>query len=403
MNKKNILFTGILPFEPQRGGVERVTDTLCKCFLNRGYQVYYLCFIEGRQKEDNSYAFPCPIAFLPTNDSISSEENRSFYHRYLSNNHIDIVINQDGLYEGSYLFCDTAANPAIVISVLHNNPIQNYNHLLASLFAKKSDTFEESIRKYIRALLWFEVKYRVHRGIKKHYKYLLNHTHAISVLSPSYLPIIEKIDKRLLSKTYPIHNPNSYPDQKQIPAKEKRVLFVGRLHRQKRIDRLLKVWKIASEISSDWTLEIVGDGEERDHLQNICHRLCIKRVHFVGFQDPIKFYQECNIICLVSDFEGFPMVLTEAMQYGCVPIAFNSFDAASDIIKDGETGVLIKPFRIKKYTAKLCDLMINEEYRNRLSLQAFEHVKQFDVETIINQWEKLFDLLDKNNKNARQY
>lgn len=393
MSPKTILFTGVSPFNPQRGGVERVTDTLCRSFLNRGHRVFYMCCRKDRQNKGNFYTFPCPIVFLPINNDIACEENRLFYHDFLKTNHVDFVINQDGLSKGAYLFCDIASNHVKVISVLHNNPIGVYNHLLASLFAKKNDSFEENINRYIRVILWFEVKYRIHRSIKKQYEHLLNHTNAISVLSQNYLPVIEKIDKRLLTKTYPIHNPNSYPNQEQIPAKEKRVLFIGRLHRQKRVERLLKVWKIASENCPDWTLDIVGDGEERDYLQNVSNMLCLKRVRFWGFQEPKKFYQECSIICLVSDFEGFPMVLTEAMQYGCTPIAFNSFEAASDIIKNGETGVLVKPFRIKEYATKLCELMMNEQYRNRLSLQAFEHVKQFDVETIVNKWEDLFDSL----------
>lgn len=93
---------------------------------------------------------------------------------------------------------------------------------------------------------------------------------------------------------------------------------------------------------------------------------------------------------MTSRFEGFPMVLTEGMQYGCVPIAFDSFDALHDVIISSETGETVKPFNRKEYRKKLERLISDEDYRNRLSRNAFNYVKKFDIAYIIRLWTDLF-------------
>lgn len=50
----------------------------------------------------------------------------------------------------------------------------------------------------------------------------------------------------------------------------------------------------------------------------------IPNIRFVGYQDPLSYQLESRILCLTSIYEGWGMVLTEAMQCGAVPIAFNS-------------------------------------------------------------------------------
>ncbi|RGN76255.1 glycosyltransferase [Segatella copri] len=82
---------------------------------------------------------------------------------------------------------------------------------------------------------------------------------------------------------------------------------------------------------------------------------------FEGFQSPIEYYKRASIICMTSSFEGFPMVLVEAMQFGCVPIAFDSFEAIRDVIIPEKTGELVKPFKIKDFVNKLSILWITAQ------------------------------------------
>lgn len=75
----------------------------------------------------------------------------------------------------------------------------------------------------------------------------------------------------------------------------------------------------------------------------------LKRITFYGFQNPDEFYKKSLVSCMTSNFEGFGMVLVEAMQYGCVPFAFDTFTALHDIIDDGVNGFIIPPFDEDKY------------------------------------------------------
>ena len=136
---------------------------------------------------------------------------------------------------------------------------------------------------------------------------------------------------------------------------------------------------------------IVGDGKERSRLEQQAKRL--ERISFVGFQSPNQYYRDASIFCLTSNLEGFPMVLPEAMSFGVVPFSFDSFPAVHDIIEDGKTGALVKPFSIKEYADKLALLMSDEEKRNRMSENCMKDVARFSLDNIVNQWITLFNSL----------
>ena len=120
-------------------------------------------------------------------------------------------------------------------------------------------------------------------------------------------------------------------------------------------------------------------------------KLKIKNIDFTGNVNPEKYYKESKILCLTSTYEGFGMVMIEAQQYGCVPIAYDSFESLGDIIDDGVNGFKISPFKNKKYTEKM-ELLINDEnLRKKMSLNAMESCKKFYAKVIAQEWMKLFN------------
>lgn len=130
-----------------------------------------------------------------------------------------------------------------------------------------------------------------------------------------------------------------------------------------------------------WKLIIVGDGPDRERLMDKAKD--ILNIEFVGRQDPRPYYETASIFCMTYLFEGWGMVLTEAMQFGCVPIIFDNFSVAHDFIKPKETGELVKAFDKREYAKKLKYLMYNALYRKNLSRNAFECVKRYDISNII--------------------
>ena len=132
------------------------------------------------------------------------------------------------------------------------------------------------------------------------------------------------------------------PVENPCLEKEKRILFCGRLSRyDKRADRLLRIWKKVQDQLPDYSLDIVGDGRQHGHLVRMARRLKLKRITFWGKRfDTDNFYKEASILCLTSQTEGWPLVLTEAQAHGVIPIAFDCSAGIHEIL-DGGAGVLV--------------------------------------------------------------
>ena len=384
-----ILFVYPTPFNPIGGGVERVTDLLSKKLIQRGCNIIYLHHVYKESLMD--YAYPAPVYFFP-NSNFRSEENVAFYHQFLKEHKVDIIINQCGLFEDSTLYLNIGNNKCKTISVPHSNPMLNYEHLASEELILKNKTFVSFLKLIARVLIYPKIKRDYLRSRITHFKYLFAHSDKVALLSSSHKDVFNKygIDYEE-DKISVIPNPFSFAVQDS--PKKKQLLYVGRLEQgEKRPDRLIKIWRRLYKKFSDWEMVIVGDGKERTRLEQQAKGL--ERISFVGFQSPEQYYREASIFCLTSNLEGFPMALPEAMAFGVVPFSFNSFPAVHDIIEDGRTGVLINPFSIKEYADKLARLMSDEETRVLMSENCMKDVARFGIENIVDQWENLFKSLN---------
>ncbi len=384
MAKKNILIYNPDPINPERGGVERVTFLLSKFLIEQGYAVYYLHL----PSEFDYSSFPLDVhpLFLP-DTCLVSPANVDYYNRIVEQYHIDCIINQHGQFEGAYLIGTLRSNLPI-LSVLHNNPVLEYQYLWYSAITLKNDCVIEKLKRIARIVLYPRTKYRMHKSIQQQYKYLYSHTSSIVLLSEQFFPILKQIDSRCVEKATFINNPNTYRQTENTQDKENIVLYVGRLqNRQKNLTALISIWKKTN--TDNWKLIILGDGPDRSYIEKLAQGS--NNIVFEGFKDPKPYYQKAKILCLTSIYEGWGLCLTEAMQFGCVPIAFDSFPAVHDIIIPGETGELVKAFNEKEFISKLTLLMKDKNYRVRLSQQGFEYVKRYDISNILPKWIELIE------------
>lgn len=386
----NILFTSSTPFHPLRGGVGRVTDTLCKELQKRGYQVFYLN-ADWVAEERKKYKYPAPVTILPIKN-IDDAQCVISYKKYLTENKIDVVINQDALYVDFYN--NVGDLPIKVISVIHNNPLMNYNHLLNDLLTLRNNSLLERMKRIVRCLLYLRVKKQLKEYIDKRFGNIILSSDKILMLSPYYVQSLKNFGISVENKFDYVYNPNSFPLQTSLLKKKKEIIYVGRLdNRSKKVGRLIKVWSKVGKKYPDWNLTIVGDGPDRNQLEVLKKKYQVGNLTFEGFQSPIEYYKRASIICMTSSFEGFPMVLVEAMQFGCVPIAFDSFEAIHDVIIPEKTGELVKPFKIKDYINKLSNLIDDDTKRTTMSDAASMYVARFDVKTIADRWEYILETL----------
>ena len=396
---RNIVFTYITPFHPERGGIGRMTHTLTLELQRRGYQVYYLIY-ECSITVKHVYDYPAPLTYLPSKDC-TSKENIRFYHQYLQDHKIDVVINQSGNFSDSELWLNTGDPSIKVISVLHSSPWVAYKHLWSSdVLPLRSELFIEKLKRIARIMLYPRIKRTFKKQRIHHFQKTLPITDIACMLSPNYYDELDEICPGYRHKYRAIANPNSFTEEelcRTAQEKKKVILFVGLFGPPKREDRLVKLWTKLGPLYPDWTLIMVGKGSPKReaYLHYLARK--IPNIQFAGFQSPLPYFQQARIFCVTSNYEGWPMVLTEAMQCGTVPIAFNSFAAVTDIIHDGIDGTLVKPFDMKRYECQLRTLMKKQEKLQAMSNQCRENVKRFSVERITDQREALFRELATSN------
>lgn len=191
-----------------------------------------------------------------------------------------------------------------------------------------------------------------------------------------------------------IPNPLSfYPKHEEISTlTNKNVLAVGKQSYQKGYDRLLQSWKLVHEKHPDWTLDIYGTFSESENLEALGKKLNILKS--VNFYEPVKNisekYKEASIYVMSSRYEGFGMVLTEAMSYGVPCVSFDCPYGPSDIIAHDEDGYLVKNGDTITLAERINKLIENSTLRINMGQTARRNVERFLPEVIVPQWDELF-------------
>ena len=151
----------------------------------------------------------------------------------------------------------------------------------------------------------------------------------------------------------------------------------------------MDIWKDIAPKYPEWELIIMGSGNVESFKQ-LADKMHISNIKFTGSCVPTEYYKKGDILCMTSSTEGWGMVLIEGMQYGCVPIAYNSFSSLTDIIENNKNGFTVTPFNKQEYIEKLETLMNDTELRERFAQNGCESIKRFDHKLIAKQWIDLF-------------
>lgn len=195
------------------------------------------------------------------------------------------------------------------------------------------------------------------------------------------------------SKVYTIPNFTGLIVPESSTCEKHRAIAVGRLTYQKGFDRLVDAWKIINKRYPDWKLDIFGEGVYKEKLieQVRNERLNnVVTIHSVT-KDIVHEYLNSSIFILSSNYEGFALVLIEAMGCGVPCISFDCPHGPSDIIKNEEDGILVKNGDIDGLADAICHLMEDETMRKKFGKKAKENVCRFSPERVMSQWNHLFE------------
>ena len=196
-----------------------------------------------------------------------------------------------------------------------------------------------------------------------------------------------------LNNIISIPDPLTFFPEQISSLQKKRVIAVGRYVYQKGFDLLLKVWSMIEKRYPDWELVIFGSGN-REPYECLKNELKIdgSRCHLNGPSSNIQQeYMNSSIFAFTSRFEGFGMVLIEAMACGLPVISFDCPCGPRDIISDNEDGLLVQNGDVNSYVCKLSLLMDDASLRQRMSAAGRKNVERFKMDHIGDRWKKLFD------------
>ena len=203
--------------------------------------------------------------------------------------------------------------------------------------------------------------------------------------------------RQVMSRTYPftrfhvIPNPIEIPESVlNIQERERNVAMVGTLGGRKNQEALIRCFaKIPNH--HGWTLQIIGDGPNRSQLERLSHELGVSHcVEFLGQRKDVdQLLQKARIFAFTSLTEGFPNALAEALAAGCACISFDCPTGPSDLIRDGENGLLIENGNEAAFTESLAELMADENMQRDFSKNARSDIIRFDSESILTRFEAL--------------
>ena len=177
----------------------------------------------------------------------------------------------------------------------------------------------------------------------------------------------------------------------------KRIIAVGRLDYQKSFDRLVEAWAWVQQTNqfSDWQLDIFGQGEWKEMLQRMIEERKLGETAHVNRPTPQigDEYARSSMLVMSSHYEGFPMVMIEAMACGLPVVSFNYKCGPKDIIQDGVNGLLVKDGDIEGLANAMMRLMENEEERKAMGCNARRVTETYSEASVMKRWMELFNSL----------
>ena len=180
------------------------------------------------------------------------------------------------------------------------------------------------------------------------------------------------------------------------------IIMLARLMPQKRIDLMIDVWASLAKDFPEWKVKVLGEGMLRPQLEEKIKVLDLQESFLLPgeVKDVTNELEASDILCLTSEYEGFGIVLIEAMAKGIPVIAFE-YVGVHDIINGGVDGFIVPFGDVKGYAEKLRQLMMDKELCTRFSSNALLSVHKFDKEKVMLKWKSFFLslTLTKNKKN----
>lgn len=376
---KKLKLVYITPALYMAGGVERVLTLKANYFAEHfGYDITII-LTEGKGKP---LFYPLSDKIKVVNLNVGFEEiwTCSFLKK------IFVYLKKQRKYKKALTHELMRIRPDIVISLLRReinfiNDIKDGSRKIGELHVNRANyrNFEANEANYIKNLF---AKFWMSSLVSK-----LKRLDSFVVLTEE--------DKQAwpeLNNVTVIPDPLPFMPTHYSSLTEKRVIAVGRYVYQKGFDLLLQAWSKIEKQNQDWELCVFGDGNREPYEQQMKELgIDTSRCHLNGpTADIQKEYVNSSIFAFSSRFEGFGMVLVEAMACGLPVVSFACPCGPKDIIKNGGDGLLVENGNVEALADGLSKLMGDDALRHRMAANGINNVQRFSIEHIAECWKKLF-------------
>ncbi|MGB0848332.1 MAG: glycosyltransferase [Thiolinea sp.] len=337
------------------GGAERVAYDLANEFEQRGYELTVITF-----EEKNKPAY-LPVPGRHIHISIPSQPGSLIRQLWIMLKRawcFRRVMKQEK-FDHIFAFLETANVPCALAST-------------RSVLSVHLDPDEWSERQQKLVKLTFQRARRViavSSQMKNKLERKLGLNNVVRVINPVDSQLICTMAEESLEQTEPF------------------ILAVGRLNRQKRFDRLIRAYA-ESGLSSECQLIILGDGELRNTLERQIAELNLQnRVLLKGLaKNPYRFMARAEFLVMSSDYEGYPLVLIEALVLGCPVISTDCPTGPCEIVRPEINGLLTAQGDEKALSQAMNRLYVDGELRAKLARQAPGTVVSNDIRRVADTW-----------------
>ena len=194
-----------------------------------------------------------------------------------------------------------------------------------------------------------------------------------------------------------IANPLTFTDAVRSSTTNKKIISAGRLEQQKNYASLIRAFGRTAEKHPDWTLEIYGDGSQKRELHRMIEEMNLQEKVLLRKPVPAIAEKMSEAACFVlsSLFEGFGLVIIEAMACGLPVVSYDCPCGPKDIISDGVDGFLVPAGDERELADKMNDLIEHPEKRRDMGRAALDKAENYKIEKIIPMWTALFEKLVK--------
>ena len=380
-NKLKLVY--ITPALYMAGGVERVLTLKANYFAEHfGYDITII-LTEGKGKP-LFYPLSNKIKVINLNIGFEKLWTCSFIRK------IFVYLKKQRQFKKALTNELMRIRPDITISLLRReinfiNDIKDGSRKIGELHVNRANyrNFEANDSNFIKSLF---ARFWMHSLVAKLKK--LNRFVVLTEEDKDAWPELKNISV--------IPDPLSFLPTKYSELMERRVIAVGRYVYQKGFDMLLQAWSKIDKLYPDWQLAIFGDGDRTPYEKQMkTFGVDAKRCHLNGPTPNIQQeYVISSIFVFSSRFEGFGMVLVEAMACGLPVVSFDCPCGPKDIVRDGEDGLLVENGNIDLLASSLSRLMNDETLRQSMSKAGLKNVQRFNIEQIAEQWRLLFESLN---------